>query len=100
MYAITVRVERSKVMAAKRILAGKGLAPMTAINVFLAEVVSQKAIPFPLSMIDSEYSKVEYDMTPNDMADFDRRMDHRIAAEKKAGTSKSTFDARVFFHGA
>ena len=86
MPTMTLRVDRQKVKAAKKILAGMGLTPRTAIDAFLAKVVSQKAIPFPLSMPDSEYAIVEYNMTPAELAFFDRRMDRMVAAEKKAGT--------------
>jgi hypothetical protein len=40
-------------------------------------------------MPDSEYAKVEYNMTPADLTVFDRRMDLMVAAEKKSGTIKS-----------
>lgn len=89
MSTMTMRVDRQNVKAAKKILAGMGLTPRTAIDAFLAKVVSQKAIPFPLAMPDSEYAKVEYNMTPADLTVFDRRMDLMVAAEKKSGTIKS-----------
>lgn len=89
MPTMTLRVDRQKVKAAKKILAGMGLTPRTAIDAFLAKVVSQKAIPFPLSMPDSEYAIVEYNMTPAELASFDRRMDRMVAAEKKVGTIRS-----------
>lgn len=82
---MTMRVDRQKVKAAKKILAGMGLTPRTAIDVFLAKVVSQRAIPFPVSLPDSEYARTEYAMAPAEMAAFDRRMDRMVAAEKKAG---------------
>ena len=85
----TVRVDRQNVKAAKKILAGMGLTPRTAIDAFLAKVVSQKAIPFPLAMPDSEYAKTEYNLTPAGLAVFDQRMDRMVAAEKKAGTIRS-----------
>ena len=54
--------------------------------------MSQKAIRSPLSMPDSEYAKMEYDMTSANLAAFDCRMDRMIAAEKKAGTIRSVID--------
>jgi addiction module RelB/DinJ family antitoxin len=86
---MTMRVDRQNVNAAKKILAGMGMTPRTAIDIFLAKVVSQKAIPFPLAMPDSEYARAEYGMTPAELAVFDRRMDRTVAAEKKAGTIRS-----------
>ena len=86
---MTMRVDRRNMKAAKKILAGMGLTPRAAIDVFLARVVSQKAIPFPLAMPDSEYAKAEYGMTPAELAVFDRRMDRAVAAEMKAGTIRS-----------
>ena len=79
---MTMRVDRRNMKAAKKILAGMGLTPRAAIDVFLARVVSQKAIPFPLAMPDSG-------MTPAELAVFDRRMDRAVAAEMKAGTIRS-----------
>ena len=89
MPTMTMRVDRRNMKAAKKILAGMGLTPRAAIDVFLARVVSQKAIPFPLAMPDSEYAKAEYGMTPAELAVFDRRMDRAVAAEMKAGTIRS-----------
>ena len=81
-----MRVDRKKVLAAKKILAGMGLTPRTAIDVFLAKVVSLKAIPFPVAMADSEYAKMEYGLTQEELAACDRRIDRIIATERKAGT--------------
>ena len=89
MPTMTIRVDRQNVKAAEKILAGMGLTPRTAIDAFLAKVVSQKAIPFPLAMPDSEYVKTEDGMTSTELAAFDRRMDRIVAAEKKAGTIRS-----------
>lgn len=89
MPTITMRVDRQKVKAAKKILAGMGLTPRTAIDVFLAKVVSQKAIPFPVALSDSEYASTEYGMAPAELAAFDRRMDRMVASEKKAGAIRS-----------
>jgi len=77
------------VKAAKKILAGMGLTPRTAIDVFLAKAVSPKGIPFPVSLPDSEYASTEYDMAPAEMAAFDRRMDRMVAVEKKAGAIRT-----------
>lgn len=85
MPAMTMRVDRKNVKAAKKILAGMGMTPRSAIDVFPARVVSQKAIPFPVAMPNFEYAKTEYNMTPAELAAFDRRMDRMVAAEKKAG---------------
>ena len=82
---MTMRVDRRKVNDAKTILAGMGLTPRTAIDVFLARVISQKAIPFPLAMADSEYALTEYGATAEELAGLNRV----VAAEKKRGTIRS-----------
>ncbi len=86
MSTMTMRVDRRKVNDAKTILAGMGLTPRAAIDVFLAKVISQKAIPFPLAMADSEYARSEYGATAEELVGFDRRMNRVVAAEKKRGT--------------
>ena len=89
MSTMTMRVDRRKVNDAKTILAGMGLTPRAAIDVFLAKVISQKAIPFPLAMADSEYALIEYGATAGDLAGFDRRLNRVVAGEKKRGTIRS-----------
>jgi addiction module RelB/DinJ family antitoxin len=86
MPTMTMRIDRRKVNDAKTILAGMGLTPRAAIDVFLSKVISQKAIPFPLAMADSEYARSEYGATAEELAGFDRRMNRVVAAEKKRGT--------------
>ena len=56
MSTMTMRVDRRKVNDAKTILAGMGLTPRAAIDVFLAKVLSRKAILFQAY---SEYALIE-----------------------------------------
>ena len=83
---MNMRVDRKNALAAKKVLAGMGLTPRVACDMFLAKVVSQKAIPFPIAMSDSEYAMTEYGLTPAEVAASDRRIDRIIAKEKRDGT--------------
>jgi addiction module RelB/DinJ family antitoxin len=86
MQTMNMRVGRKNALAAKKILAGMGLTPRVACDLFLAKIVSHKAIPFPIAMPDSEYAMTEYGLTPADIEASDRRIDGIIAKEKRDGT--------------
>lgn len=83
---MTVRVDRKHIKAAEKILAEFGMTPRTAIGVFLAEVVSRKAIPFPMALPDSEYAMAEYGLAPTEVALAGRRMRRATANARRSGT--------------
>jgi len=86
MPTMNMRVDRKKALAAKKILAAMGLTPRTAVDVFLAKIVSEKAIPFPVAMSDSEYARSEYGLTSAQMAAVGQRMVQATAKAKREGT--------------
>lgn len=86
MPTMNMRVDRKKALAAKKILAAMGLTPRTAVDVFLAKIVSEKAIPFPVAMSASEYAMSEYGLTSAQMAAVGQRMVQATAKAKREGT--------------
>ena len=66
-----------------------GIDPRSAIELFLTEVASRKAIPFALALPDSEYAAAEYGLTTAEVAAAGRRMRRATASARKAGTARA-----------
>jgi len=81
----TIRLSRSRLSEASPILARLGLDSRSAIELFLAQVVSRKAIPFPIALSDSEYAAVEYGVTSAEVAAAGKRMRRSSAALQRSG---------------
>ena len=54
MPTMTIRVDRQSIKDATKVLARMGMTPRTAIDVFLAQVVLKKAIPFAVTEAESD----------------------------------------------
>jgi addiction module RelB/DinJ family antitoxin len=85
----TIRLSRSRLAAAGPILERIGMDSRSAIELFLAQVVSRKAIPFPVTLPDSEYAAAEYGVTAAEVAAAGKRMRRSSDAARRSG------DARV-----
>ena len=82
----TIRLSRSRLSEAMPILERLGMDSRAAIELFLAQVVSRKAIPFPVALSDSEYAASEYGLTAADIAAAGKRMRRSSeAARRSAG---------------
>lgn len=82
----TIRLSRTSLSAADPILKRLGIDSRSAIEMFLAQVVSRKAIPFPVALSGSEYASVEYGLTESDVAAAGKRMRRASADAHKSGT--------------
>ena len=81
----TIRLSRSRLSAAVPILERLGLDSRAAIELFLAQVVSRKAIPFAVALPDSEYAATEYGLTAADIAGAGKRMRRSAEAARRSG---------------
>lgn len=70
----TVRISRSRLAEAGPILERLGMDSRSAIELFLAQVVSRKAIPFAVALPDSEYAATEYGLSAADVVAAGKRM--------------------------
>jgi len=81
----TIRLSRSRLAAAGPILQRIGMDSRSAIELFLAQVVSSKAIPFPVALPDSEYAAAEYGLSPADVAAVGKRLRRAANSARKSG---------------
>ena len=81
----TIRLSRSRLSAAGPILERLGMDSRSAIELFLAQVVSRKAIPFAVTLPDSEYAAAEYGVTAAEIAAAGRRMRRISNAARRSG---------------
>jgi addiction module RelB/DinJ family antitoxin len=81
----TIRLSRSRLSAAGPILERLGMDSRAAIELFLAQVVSRKAIPFPVALPDSEYAAAEYGVTAVEIAAAGKRMRRSSDAARRSG---------------
>jgi addiction module RelB/DinJ family antitoxin len=81
----TIRLSRSRLSAAGPILERLGLDSRSAIELFLAQVVSRKAIPFAVTLPDSEYAAAEYGVTAAEIAAAGKRMRRASDAARRSG---------------
>jgi addiction module RelB/DinJ family antitoxin len=85
----TIRLSRSRLSAAGPILERLGMDTRAAIELFLAQVVSRKAIPFPIALPDSEYAAAEYGITSAEVAAAGKRMRRASEAARRSGTIRT-----------
>ena len=85
----TIRLSRSRLSAASPILERLGIDSRSAIELFLTQVASHKAIPFAVSLPDSEYAQAEYGLTATATAAAGKRMRRASAAARRAGTVRA-----------
>ncbi len=81
----TIRLSRSRLAEAGPILERLGLNPRSAIELFLAHVASHKAIPFAVTLPDSEYAAVEFGRTAAEVAATGKRMRRSSDAARRSG---------------
>jgi addiction module RelB/DinJ family antitoxin len=81
----TIRLSRSRLSAAGPILERLGMDSRSAIELFLAQVVSRKAIPFAVSLPDSEYAAAEYGVTVAEITAAGKRMRRASDAARRSG---------------
>ena len=87
----TIRLSRSRLSAAVPILERLGMDSRSAIELFLAQVVSRKAIPFAVALPDSEYAAIEYGLTAAEVAAAGKRMRRASAAARRSGGIRPVF---------
>ena len=81
----TIRLSRSRLSAAGPVLERLGMDSRSAIELFLAQVVSRKAIPFAVALPDSEYAAAEYGVTVAEIDAAGRRMRRASNAARRSG---------------
>ncbi|MFA5264315.1 MAG: type II toxin-antitoxin system RelB/DinJ family antitoxin [Opitutaceae bacterium] len=81
----TIRLSRSRLAVASPILEHLGLDLRAAIELFLAQVASRKAIPFAVALPDSEYAAAEYGVTAAEVAATGKRMRRSSDAARRSG---------------
>jgi addiction module RelB/DinJ family antitoxin len=81
----TIRLSRSRLSAAGPILERLGMDSRSAIELFLAQVVSRKAIPFAVTLPDSEYATAEYGVTAAEIVAAGKRMRRASDAARRSG---------------
>lgn len=83
---LRTRVEVRRAAAAKKILDGLGLDATTAVNMFFAQVIARRGLPFAVQEDGYAYAQSEYDVTPPEMDAAEQRIRRGIARERKAGS--------------
>ena len=81
----TIRLSRSRLSAAGPILERLGMDSRSAIELFLAQVISRKAIPFTITLPDSEYAAAEYGVTVAEIEAAGKRMRRSSDAARRSG---------------
>lgn len=81
----TVRISRSRLAEAGPILERLGMDSRSAIELFLAQVVSRKAIPFAVALPDSEYAATEYGLSAADVVAAGKRMRRASSGAHRSG---------------
>lgn len=84
----TIRLSRSYLSAATPILKRLGVDSRSAIEMFLAQVVSRKAIPFPVALSGPEYAAIEYGMTAAEVTAAGKRMRRASANARQSGGTR------------
>ena len=82
---IRTRVDTTRAKAAQKILSGLGLKPAEAVNMFFAQVVSRRGIPFAVQEAGAAYVEKEYGVTPGELDRAARRIKREAARARKAG---------------
>ena len=83
---LRTRVEARRAAAAKKILEGLGLDATTAVNMFFAQVIARRGLPFLVQEDGYSYAQSEYDVTPAEMDAAEKRIRRGIARESKVGS--------------
>lgn len=84
-----VRLSVRRLAAAGKVLDQIGLDARSAIELFLAQVESRKALPFVVALPDSEYAAAAYGLTDVEVAAAGKRMRRAANAERKAGSLRA-----------
>jgi antitoxin component of RelBE/YafQ-DinJ toxin-antitoxin module len=90
---LRTRIDRTRARDAGQILARLGLTPGDAVNMFLAQVIARRGIPFAVEETGYAYARGEYGLTPGEMDSAEKRVARGIARERKAGTIKTIHSA-------
>lgn len=80
-----IRLSCSRLSAAATVFEQLGLDPRSAIELFLAQVASRKAIPFPVALPDSEYAEAEYGLSAAEVVAAGKRLRRASASARRSG---------------
>jgi antitoxin component of RelBE/YafQ-DinJ toxin-antitoxin module len=84
-----IRISVRRLAGASKVLDQIGLDTRSAIELFLAQVESRKALPFVVALPDSEYAAAAYGLTDAEVKAAGKRMRRAASAEKKAGSIRA-----------
>ena len=85
---LRTRVDRVRAKQASAILARLGLKPSDAVNMFFAQVITHRGIPFAVQEEGYAYAASEYGVTAAELDATARRIGRNIVRERKAGSLK------------
>jgi addiction module RelB/DinJ family antitoxin len=83
---LRTRVDSRRAAAAKKILADLGLDATSAVNIFFAQVIAHRGLPFAVQEDGYAYARSEYGLTSAEMDAAAKRIRRGVARERKAGT--------------
>jgi addiction module RelB/DinJ family antitoxin len=89
---LRTRIDSKRIREARKILDGIGVKPADAVNMFFAQVVAHRGIPFAVQEEGYAYAAREYGVTPAELDAKVTALDRDYRREKKAGTVRR-------FHG-
>ena len=83
---LRTRIDSHRAAAVKKILAGLGLDPTSAVNMFYAQIAARRGLPFAVQEDGYDYAQSEYGVTPAELDAAAKRIRRTVARERKAGT--------------
>ena len=81
-----IRLSVRRLAGAGKVFDRLGISPRAALEMFLAQVESRKALPFAVALPDSEYAASEYELTAAEVVAAGKRMRRASVVARKAGT--------------
>ena len=82
---LRTRVDARRAAAAKKILAGLGLDATSAVNIFLAQVVAHRGLPFSVQEDGYAYAASEYGLTPEELDRAAERIKRDVTRARRRG---------------
>ncbi len=84
---LRTRIDSHRAAAVKKILAGLGLDPTSAVNMFYAQIAARRGLPFAVQEDGYDYAQSEYGVTPAELDAAAARIKRSVARSRRRGDS-------------
>lgn len=86
---LRTRIDSHRAAAVKKILAGLGLDPTSAVNMFYAQIAARRGLPFAVQEDGYDYAQSEYGVTPAELDAAAKRIKRDAAAARRRGETRA-----------